>query len=68
MQSKKVESTTELIIIEQFQKGMKKSMKFYLEQTPHLELLQSEVTGFLVENGAKKLLNFLNRCATMALL
>ena len=28
-----------------------RAMKFYLEQTPHLELLQSEVTGFLVSDG-----------------
>ena len=28
-----------------------RAMKFYLEQTENLELLQSEVTGFLLENG-----------------
>ncbi|MBR2372928.1 MAG: tRNA uridine-5-carboxymethylaminomethyl(34) synthesis enzyme MnmG, partial [Lentisphaeria bacterium] len=28
-----------------------RAMKYYLEQTENLELLQSEVTGFIVENG-----------------
>ena len=28
-----------------------RAMKFYLEQTENLELLQSEVTGFLLDNG-----------------